>query len=285
MRGYVNYNIHEDQEHYKVIIQPQGVLGNNITGSGKPSYTLDKREVKLHDPRNFNLGLLHCGLEFVNHSTSVARILDSYPVEKIKFDEDKDHPTQVIYEQELEKLLKDKNENIDYVAKFYHSFRSDGNPISLPVFHVHGDYTMVSGKERMSFVLKEKFQEWDEKCAHYGIVNTWRPIGDPVERSPLGLLDPATLSVEDWVRISYIYPEGGKQDEYQHKEHPALVYNKEHRWLGMDRMDQDMVWIFTQYDSHGLPTVPHSAVEVIGTSDDAKPRRSVETRMLVKYKE
>ena len=144
---------------------------------------------------------------------------------------------------------------------------------------------MVSGQERTSFVLKETFQEWADECAHFGIVNIWRPIGDPVERSPLGLLDPATVSAEDWIRISYTYPEEGKEDEYQHKEHPALVYNKEHRWLVVDRMEQDMVWIFTQYDSHGLPPVLHSAVEVIGTSKDAKPRRSVETRMLVKYKE
>lgn len=129
MRGYVNYNIQENQENYKVIIQPLGVVGNNITGSGMKLYTLDKREVALHDPRDFSLGLSHSGLEFVNHSTSVGKILANYPVEKIKFDEDNDDPTKKIYEEELEKLLKDKIDSVEYVAKFSHAFRSDCNPI------------------------------------------------------------------------------------------------------------------------------------------------------------
>jgi len=178
--------------------------------------------------------------------------------------------------------LKNKIENIEEVTKFVHSFRSDDNPTASPVFHIHGDYTEFSGKDRLRFVLKDKLDDWIEEKAHFGIVNVWRPIGNQVEKSPLGFLDPATLSWEDVVNISYIYP-AERPDVYQHKEHPALLHNAKHRWLVLDKMMPDMVWIFRQYDSQGLPHVPHSAVELVGTPETAKPRRSIESRMVVKY--
>ena len=284
MRGYVNYNIKEDEENYKVIINPEGVQGNNNTKSGEKQYTLDRKEVELQDPKNVDLGLARCGLEFVNHFTSVGETLANYPVEKIEFDDATDNHTKEVYEQELEKLLKEKNENIEEVVPASHSFRSDASPKSLPVFYVHGDYTEISGPDRMRFIMKEKFEAWREEKAHYGIVNIWRPIGNPVERSPLGLVDPSTLSMSDWVKILFVHPHQ-VEGKYHHKEHPALVFSKDHRWVVKERMDSSMAWVFTTYDSHGLHTIPHSAVEVVGTREEARNRRSVESRMIVKYKD
>ena len=77
------------------------------------------------------------------------------------------------------------------------------------------------------------------------------------------------------------------EGKYQHKEHPTLVFSQNHRWLVMvkERMKSSMVWIFTTYDSHGLPTIPHSGVEEVGTREEARDRRRVESRMMVKYEE
>lgn len=284
MRGLVNYNVTEDEDNYKVIINPEGVKGNNITGSGKTIYTTEKIAVELHDPRKLELEFSRCGLAFVNHSTLMEKKLAAYPSSKRRFDDKLDKNTKEQYDQEIEKLLKTNIENIDEVVGMTHSFRSDSNPIALPVFHVHGDYTPFSAKKRMEFVLKEKVNDWLMEDVHCGIVNVWRPIGEPVEKSPLGFVDPSTLSPEDWVKILYIYPDEGKPGEFQLAEHTALVHKEKHRWLVADKMESGMVWIFNQYDSQGLGTVPHSAVKVIGTKDDARPRRSIESRMLVKYK-
>ena len=51
----------------------------------------------------------------------------------------------------------------------------------------------------------------------------------------------------------------------------------------MDRMPTDRVWIFTQYDSLDIPWVPHSALDIVGTPEHARPRRSIESRMCVRY--
>ena len=287
MRGLVNYNIREDEDNYKVIINADGVKGNNITKSGNKKYSLDLQEVKLHDPifLEEELNFSSCGLAFANHPTSAEKIFANYPISKEKLDAEQDSQTKEVYERELVELLKSKNDNIEDVVGFYHSMRSDLNPTSSPVFHVHGDYTATSAKNRMRFLLKEKAEDWLGEDVHWGIVNTWRPIENPVEKSPLGFVDPSTLSSEDLLTVSYIYPDEGKADEYQHSEHPALVHNESHRWLVLDKMEPSMVWIFNQYDTRGLITVPHSAVEIVGTREDARPRRSIESKMLVKYKD
>ena len=121
----------------------------------------------------------------MDHFTSVGETLAVYPVEKIEFDDATVNLNKEVYEQELEKLLKEKNENIEEVVCSTHSFRSDGSPKSLQVFYiyVHGDYTEMSGPDRMSSFMKEKFQAWKEENAYYGIINVWRPVGHPVERS------------------------------------------------------------------------------------------------------
>jgi len=286
MRGKVNYNIREDEEKYKVIINPEGVKGNNITGSGNKKYSVESHEVKLHDPRlSEELDFSCCGLTFAYQPTSVEKTLANFPILKCKFDDDQDSQTKEVYERELVELLKSKIDDIEDVVRFTHSIRSDLNPTSSPLFHVHGDYTADSAEKRMRFLMKEKAEEWLGEDVHWGIVNIWRPIGNSVEKSPLGFVDPSTLSSKDQLTVSYIYPDKGKADEYQHAEHPAFVYNESHRWLVLDKMEPSMVWIFNQYDTKGLITVPHSAVEIVDTMEDARPRRSIESRMLVKYKD
>ena len=48
-------------------------------------------------------------------------------------------------------------------------------------------------------------------------------------------------------------------------------------------MSPDEAWVFCQYDTRTKIAVPHTAVEVVGTPEDARPRVSVETRCLIRY--
>ena len=98
-----------------------------------------------------------------------------------------------------------------------------------------------------------------------------------MERSPLCFVDPSTVSPSDWHTIALVYPD-------REGEAPGVRYSPAHRWLMLDRMEPDMVWIFGQYDSKGLASVPHSAVDIIDSKTDAPPRKSIESRSFVKYK-
>ena len=49
------------------------------------------------------------------------------------------------------------------------------------------------------------------------------------------------------------------------------------------QMRPDQAWIFCQFDSRSRLSVPHSALEVEDTPEDARPRTSIETRCLVRY--
>ena len=264
MKGLVNYHIEEDEENYKIIIDADGIKGNNIT-----KYSLEEKEIELHDPRDgrAELKFSKCGLQFVTYPTAVE-----------KFEAVIDQSTKEVYEQELAELLKSNLENVEEVVVFDHTIRSDFSSSRPPVYHVHGDYTATSAAQRARDALGNRAEEWLGDGVHFGIVNVWRPIEYPVERSPLGFVDPSTVSPEDWHTISLIYPDRVGMA-------PGVVFREAHRWLVLDKMDPSMVWIFGQYDSHGLSSVPHSAVEIVGTQEDARPRKSIESRTLVRYRE
>ena len=122
----------------------------------------------------------------------------------------------------------------------------------------------------------ERAEEWLKDGGHFGIVNVWRPLDHPVEKDPLGFIDPCTTNEDDWHVLKI-----GRTDRVSVI--LGVEQREKHKWLVLDKMDLDMVWIFNQFDSKGLKGVPHSAVEVVGTDEGARIRRSIECRVLVRY--
>merc|ERR1712179_693842 len=208
---------------------------------------VDTTEVTLHDPRTgVELIFSKCGLEY-----------STYPSKVKNFGDLLEENEKQLYFQEIENLLETKLENVAEVFVL--------------------DYTMNSAEKRMRDMIgDEKAEEWMKGDGHFGIVNVWRPIDYPVEKDPLGFIDPATTTAEDWHvlkigrtnRVGVIY---------------GVEHREQHRWLVLDKMDPDMVWIFNQFDSKGLQTVPHSAVCLVGADQHARVRRSIECRVLVRY--
>ena len=49
------------------------------------------------------------------------------------------------------------------------------------------------------------------------------------------------------------------------------------------QMRPDQVWIFSQFDSRRLVCVPHAAIDLKGGRTDARPRRSIESRCIVRF--
>ena len=151
MKGRVNYHIEEDRENYKILIDVDGIKGNNIT-----KYSLVNKKIDLVDPRDVEMEL-----KFLKYGLQFAR----YPSTVKKWDTVLDSNNKEVYEQELVKLLKAELENVEEVVVFDHTVRSEISDSRPPVYHVHGDYTDKSALTRARDVLGSK------------ITNEWLPGG------------------------------------------------------------------------------------------------------------
>ncbi|MEX3814537.1 CmcJ/NvfI family oxidoreductase [Paraburkholderia sp. BR13439] len=109
------------------------------------------------------------------------------------------------------------------------------------------------------------------------IVNLWRPIGWPVETSPLALCDARSIALNDLVPSDLIYPD-------RVGETYSFVFDPRHRWYYFPLMTPDEVLLLKIYDSAGdgvARLTAHTAFDDPSSPPDARPRRSIELRALL----
>jgi len=255
----VNYHaFDEDEENYIMYIDKDR---NEVLPK------IDRMEVNLFDPRDGEpLKFSQCGLEFATYPTKIKQFGDGLNDSEKK-----------VYADELEALLKSKIDNIEEVFVFDYTIRDVKLETRKPARHVHVDYTAGSAEKRMRDMLGNKRAEsWLKDGGNFGIVNVWRPLDYPVEKDPLGFIDPKTSNLED-THVLRIGNEGRVGIIL------GVEKREQHKWLVLDKMDPDMVWIFNQFDSRGMMGVGHSAVNLMETDTTARKRRSIECRILVRY--
>jgi len=251
-----------------------------IRGNVINDYKLERTEISVMDVTNYKPDLLKLGFTWTND-----------PNRTFSSDEVQDKEVIKEYEEGLIRIIRQENPNVAEIKPFDHTVRQDTaddmkraedlskvpedakfRPVAL---HVHGDYTTDSAWEKLKSVLSpEEYEEW--KKGHWGIVNIWRPMDYPVEKTPLAFIDPTTVEPDDSA-IKEIHTPGrvGHINGFINKPH--------YRWVMLDQMPPSKVWIFTQFDTGSIPWVPHSALDIMGTPENARPRRSIESRMCVRY--
>ncbi|MCH9687757.1 MAG: hypothetical protein K0V04_40380 [Deltaproteobacteria bacterium] len=241
----------------RILIDADGVPGNRID----PEYHW--MTVPLHDARapedcpTFDRD----GLRFVTAPTTLRS--------PEAFDE-----ARPAYEIELRQLLSQQL-GADEVVVFDHTLRTETNRFRPPSFHVHCDYTRRSADQRMLTLLgADRARAW-HSC-RFAIVNAWRPLVHPVERAPLGFVLPRSVAPEDWVDVDIIFPQRRGQIR-------GLAYSEGHRWTYLDRIRPEQVALFTVYANQGVSGVPHAAIDIVETHNDARPRQSIESRMFVRW--
>ncbi|HYC65310.1 MAG TPA: CmcJ/NvfI family oxidoreductase, partial [Reyranellaceae bacterium] len=115
--------------------------------------------------------------------------------------------------------------------------------------------------------LKKRFAEF----------NVWRSIADdPVEMSPLGLVDSQSIAPRDLAVCDLVYTDR-TGEIYQG------VYNPDHRWYYFPKMTRNEAIIIKNYDSmkDGRARFSlHSAFEDPTSPPNPKPRQSIEVRAL-----
>ena len=121
--------------------------------------------------------------------------------------------------------------------------------------------------------IDEKFDDWD-----FALYNMWRPVGGPVEQDPLVLVDASTVDRADIIEYS---PAKDREDGLA-----ALpLFNARQRLYYVPAMQEDEVLIFKQLDSRQghAQVCPHSSFRDPTAKPDARPRSSIDIRMICAF--
>jgi len=255
--GTVNYHIHSPEQQ-AFHIDAGGVVGKLI------SPELVVTGVSVNDVRD------------EEHSVSFAEdsvAFEYSPTKVLSFAHD--DSWKYTYEQELHELLTQKL-GAKRVVVFDHTVRVDNpNSTRQPARNVHSDYSPKGAHQRLIDLLgKEEADKWSQ--GHYAFINVWRPIEHPINSAPLGFVRPSSVSEKDWILIDLIYPDriGSIM---------GLAANDKHEWVYRSKMTPDEIAFFNIYDNRGLPSIGHSALDLIEDESLSTIRKSIESRTLVQY--
>ncbi|MEM9014927.1 MAG: CmcJ/NvfI family oxidoreductase [Pseudomonadota bacterium] len=182
---------------------------------------------------------------------------------------------QATYDRELIDLLKARI-GVAEVIVFDHTVRvDDPNAPRRPARNVHNDYNEAGAEQRLIDLVGEEHAGAFQR-AGYGFVNVWRPVDNVITSSPLGFIDPSSILAGDWMDIGLIYPDRFGQIL-------GVAASESHNWFFRSRMSPDEAVIFNIYDNSGRPHLAHSALDLPTDAEATIPRKSIESRTLVRY--
>lgn len=146
--------------------------------------------------------------------------------------------------------------------------------VRTPVGRVHADFTPNSAPNRVAALMGYGTKD---PLPPYRIYGLWRPLNRrPLQDAPLALAKVSSVTTSELVPNAIIYPD-------RRGETYAILHSHRHQWFYFPAMQCDEVLLFLHYDSKSSPhiTVPHTAFEDPTSPPDAKPRESLEMRILV----
>ena len=202
------------------------------------------------------------GIEFINQPSKVK-------------DFDETGTWKAAYDQELINLL-ERRLGAAEVIVFDHTVRiDDPQAARRPARNVHNDYNQAGAEQRLIDLVGEaRAREFHD--AGFGFVNVWRPVENVIKSSPLGFINPVTIARDDWMDIGLIYPDRFGQIL-------GVSDSADHQWFYQSNMTPDEAIIFNIYDNGGRPHLAHSALDLPDDARATVPRKSIESRTLVRY--
>ena len=258
-------------------------------GEGRPvSYTfepppgmpwtsgaLEPRRVTIRDARPLaaagELSLDKSGFERIAHASALTDFSDDAAIRSIYYSESE----QVL----LKATGAEKVVVFDYTLRDSLSGSRATASLREPVRRVHNDQTFVAGPRRVRDHLPA--DEAAQRIKHrFAIINLWRPL-DVVEQLPLALCDARSIAASDLVPSDLVY-----RDKVG--ETFSFTHNPAHRWYYFPKLRPDEALLLKIYDSRDDGTArltAHTAFEDPTTPEGAAPRRSIELRALLFWKE
>jgi hypothetical protein len=252
-----------EKPHTYTYDPPGGVPKTNIVGEPHTLPIFDMRPVA------DGLTLDVQGFALVSAPTAVTDFYDEAQL-------------QATYYAEAESLVKQAT-GATRVVVFDHTIRrrtpsvedrTPGVP-RQPVTRVHGDYTEISGPQRVRDLMGSEADDLLRR--RFAIINVWRPIRGPLFDAPLALCDATSLATGDLVPQDLIYRD-------RSGEIYGLTYNPAHRWYYASAMQTDEDLLLKCFDSQTdgrARFMPHTSFADPNATADMPPRESIELRALV----
>lgn len=245
-------------------------VSDSVAQGAKPVHTgtYEDRPAVIHNARRLNPppALESEGFTLVEHDTRVENFYDEDEVRRV-------------YYPEMERLIKEQS-GAARVVIFDHTLRAENDAVRAekqvrePVRRVHNDYTEWSGPQRVRDLLPDEAAALLKR--RFAVIQTWRPIRNPVETAPLAIADARSLPQKDMIRTERRYPD--RVGEIYH-----ISYNPEHRWYYFPRMRRSEMLVFKTYDSAKdgrARWTAHAAFDDPTTPPGAPERESIEIRAL-----
>ncbi|KAK3344484.1 hypothetical protein B0T25DRAFT_463170, partial [Lasiosphaeria hispida] len=108
-------------------------------------------------------------------------------------------------------------------------------------------------------------------------INVWRSLIEPLEDTPLAVMDAQSLAAEDLMAHDIVYP-------HHLGENYLVKFNSNHRWYYLSRMTTEECILIKNLDSElheSARMCPHAGFEDANTPPKAPWRKSVEVRLIV----
>jgi len=210
------------------------------------------------------------GFQIYHHESAEKEFTDD---EKIKTE----------YYREVEELLKaatgaHKVVIFDHTVRRHVPGQTDSRAARLrgPVRTVHVDQSPWAGFERVKLHTGDEADSLLKERAQ--IINVWRPIGGPIEESPLALADFRSIDFEkDLVHVTFKYPN-------RDGETLAVKYSENLKFYYKSKLNTDEVILIKCFESKSdgrARLTPHTAFNDPTSPAGARPRESIEVRALV----
>ena len=253
----VNYHVHK-AERQGFQLDAGGIPGNLI------SPELAATRVSVHDER--------AGEASISFGRDAVAFID-VPTEVASFDDG--DAWRTVYDRDLTDLLQ-RELGVKEVVIFDHTVRvDDPEALRKPARNVHSDYSAIGAAQRLIDLLgPEKASEWSQ--GRYAFINVWRPVEQPINSAPLGFVRPSSQAESDWIVLDLIYSDRVGQIM-------GLAANPRHEWIYRSKMTPDEVAFFNIYDNRDLPSIAHSALDMVEDETVTTIRKSIESRTLVRY--
>lgn len=256
----VNYLLNDSERPFVHMYEPPP--GIPARGGTYVPHRVGIRDVR---PLAGELNLDEQGFVLRRHDSAVANFYDEGELRSV-------------YYAEIERLVRDIT-GADSVRMFDHTLRSArarGDGVQQPVRVAHNDYTLKSGPQRVRDLLPP-VEASARLRRRFAIVNVWRPIRGPVRDTPLALCDARGIAQRDLVPTEMRYRD-------RVGETYSLIFNPDHRWFHVPRMQAGEALIFKGFDSADdgrARFTAHTAFDDPTAPSDAAPRESIEARLLV----
>lgn len=174
------------------------------------------------------------------------------------------------------------------ILTFDHTIRANGSNAReqstqrrAPVKTVHNDYTSMSANRQLKQTL-EKHKLPADDFRYFQFVNIWIPLLNPVEESPLAVMDIRSASGRDFHDLKVIYP-------HREGQISVLSANPTHCWYWFSHMQPDEALLLRVFDSRyrgNITGVPHTAFDLPQRSANqpVRQRISLEVRTIALFR-